>query len=194
MGEGSSAQTRRAILEATRSLLLDVGAERLTIRLVEARSGFKAPTIYHHFRDKTGLIDSVLEGDCAILLAQLSRVRRRANPLEYLRELSRAYLRFGLSNPTHYALISAPRVQSAQRLPSAEAARRLVFRALLEASDAGSLAGRDPEAVFQAVWAILHGVVSLSVSRPDHPWRPELADLALEAIERGILHKDVSTR
>lgn len=194
MGERSSTATRRSILEATRSLLFELGAEQLTIRRVEERSGFKAPTIYHHFRDKTGLIDSLLEEDCAELHARLCQVPHRANPLDYLRELARAYLRFGLSHPTHYALISAPRRESAQRLPSAEASRDLVFRALVAASDSGSLAGREPEAVFQAVWAILHGVVSLSVSRPDHPWRPELVDLALEAIERGVLHKDASSR
>jgi AcrR family transcriptional regulator len=194
MSERSSTATRRAILESTRSLLIELGASQLTIRRVEERSGFKAPTIYHHFRDKTGLIDSLLEEDCADLYARLCHVPRRANPLEYLRELARAYLWFGLSNPTHYALISAPRRESARPLPSAEAARELVFRALLAASDSGTLAGRDPEAVFQAVWAVLHGVVSLAVSRPDHPWRPELVDLALEAIEHGILHKEASSR
>ncbi len=190
MGERSNGSARRAILEATRALLLELGAERLTIRKVEARSGFKAPTIYHWFRDKTGLIDSLLEEDCAELYASLCAVPRRANPLEYLRELAGAYVRFGLSHPTHYALISAPRPAHARRLVSAEAARDLVFRALLDASDSGSLGGRDPEAVFQALWAMLHGVVSLTVSRPDHPWRPELVDLALETIERGLLTKE----
>jgi AcrR family transcriptional regulator len=194
MGDRTSASARRTILEATQSLLLELGAEHLTIRRVEERSGFKAPTIYLHFRDKTGLIDALLEEGCAELYTQLCRVPRRANALEYLRELARAYLRFGLSNLAHYALISAPRRESAQRLPSSDAARELVFRALVAASDSGCLAGRDPEAVFQAVWAMLHGVVSLSVSRPDHPWRPELVELALEAIERGILNKEASAR
>jgi AcrR family transcriptional regulator len=192
MGERAKKSTRRAILEATESLLFELGAERLTIRRVEERSGFKAPTIYHHFRDKTGLIDTLLEETCAELYARLCRVPRRVHPTEYLRELARAYLEFGLSNPTLYALISAPRRAGAGLLPSAEAARELVFRALLAASDVGTLGLRDPEAVFQAVWAVLHGVVSLSVSRPDHPWRPELVELALETIERGILHKGVS--
>jgi AcrR family transcriptional regulator len=186
---GDRSKTRRAILEATRALLFEDGAERLTIRRVEELSGFKAPTIYHHFRDKTGLIDSLLEEGCAELYARLLRVPRRVSPLEYLRALARAYLEFGLSNPTHYALISMPRRESAQRLPSAEAARALVFRALAAASESN---GRDLEAVFQAVWAVLHGVVSLAVSRPDHPWRPELVDLALETIERGLLHKEAS--
>ena len=190
MGDRTSAPTRRAILEATQSLLLEVGADQLTIRRVEQRSGFKAPTIYHHFRDKTGLIDALLEEGCAELYTRLCHVPRRADAQEYLRELARAYLEFGLSNPGHYALISAPRRGSAPSLPSSDAARELVFRALVAAWDSGCLVGRDPEALFQAVWAVLHGVVSLSVSRPDHPWRPELVDLALEAIERGILHQE----
>jgi len=194
MGERSSAATRRAILEATQSLLFEVGAEELTIRRVERRSGFKAPTIYHHFRDKTGLIDALLEQGCAELCAQLRLVPKRGNPLEYLRELARAYLRFGLSNPVHYAMMSAPRRESARPLPSAEAARKLVFDALVAASECCALAGREPEALFQALWAVLHGVVSLSASRPDHPWRPELVELALETIERGLLHKEAGAR
>jgi AcrR family transcriptional regulator len=194
MGDRTSASTRRTILDATQSLLLELGADQLTIRRVEERSGFKAPTIYLHFRDKTGLIDALLEEGCAELYTRLCRVPRRADPLEYLRELARAYLLFGLSNPAHYALISAPRRESARRLPSSDAARELVFRALVAASDTGWLEGRDAEALFQAVWAVLHGVVSLSVSRPDHPWRPELVELALEAIERGLLRKEASAR
>ncbi|MFI5317561.1 MAG: TetR/AcrR family transcriptional regulator, partial [Myxococcota bacterium] len=83
--------------------------DQLTIRRVEERSGFKAPTIYHYFRDKTGLIDTLLEERCAELYERLTRVPKRVDAGEYLLALARAYLEFGLSNPTHYALISAPR-------------------------------------------------------------------------------------
>jgi AcrR family transcriptional regulator len=179
--------TRRAILEATQALLFELGADQLTIRRVEERSGFKAPTIYHHFRDKTGLIDALLEERCAELYAKLCRVPRRPDAVAYLLELARAYLEFGLANPGQYALISAPRAESAELLPSAEAARKLVFRALAEACTSRVQRGQDPEAAFQAVWAVLHGVVALRASRPDHPWRPELVGLALRTIERGIV-------
>jgi AcrR family transcriptional regulator len=161
---------------------------------VEERSGFKAPTIYHHFRDKTGLIDALLEERCAELYAKLCRVPRRADPVAYLLELARAYLEFGLANPTQYALISAPRAETAELLPSAEAARRLVFRALADACASRARRRLHPEAMFQAVWAVLHGVVALRVSRPGHPWRPELVGLALETIERGIVGAEERAR
>ena len=67
---GTRVSTRGAILAATQSLLLELGADQVTIRRVEERSGFKAPTIYHHFRDKTGLIDALLEERCAELYAR----------------------------------------------------------------------------------------------------------------------------
>lgn len=178
--------TRRAILDATAELLFERGPEQLTIRRVEERSGCRAPTIYHYFHDKTGLIDTLLEEHCARLLAKLRRVPRRAEPVVYLRELARAYIQFGLQNRTHYALISAPRRDSAPLLPSAEAARLLVFQALEAAAEARG-ARCEREAMFQAMWAVVHGVVSVIVSRPDHSWCPELVDLALDTIERGIL-------
>jgi AcrR family transcriptional regulator len=188
---GHKKPARRAILDATRELMLELGAE-VTIRRVEERSGVRAPTIYHHFHDKTGLIDTLLEEGCAALYARLCQVPRSDDPIEYLRDLARAYLEFGLSNTTHYLMISAPRRDPAQALPSAEAARELVYHALEDAARARGVAG-DSETMFQALWAVLHGVVSVRVSRPDHPWRPELVDLALDTIERGILRGEART-
>ena len=49
------------ILRATEAVLLEVGEERLSIRRVSERCGYSAPTIYHHFGDKKGLIASLLE-------------------------------------------------------------------------------------------------------------------------------------
>jgi AcrR family transcriptional regulator len=182
-------RTRRAILDATQSLLLELGAERVTIRRVEERSGYRAPTIYHYFHDKTGLIDALLEERCAELLASLRRVARPDDPGLYLRELARAYLAFGLAYPEHYALIVAPRRGAVGLIPSAEAARELVASALADAARTHSLGPLDPEAAFQSYWAMLHGVLSLRASRPDYPWRPDLVELALTTIERGILQE-----
>ncbi len=49
------ARTERAILEATRSLLAEVGVRGLTIEGVAARSGVAKTTIYRRWRDKEEL-------------------------------------------------------------------------------------------------------------------------------------------
>ena len=186
--------SRRAILEATQALLLEGGPEGISIRRVSARCGFKAPTIYHHFRDKTGLIDALLEERFAELLARLQRVQRRVDPAEYLRALARAFLEFGLDNPSHYALLTAPRLAPSELLPSAEAARELVFGALSEVARAGALRTPDLESAFQLTWVVLHGVVSLRISRPGYAWSEDLVELALDVIERGLLGTETGAR
>jgi hypothetical protein len=50
--------------------------------------------------------------------------------------------------------------------------------------------GVDVETAFQAIWAVLHGVVSLRISRPGYAWSPELVETVLDMIERGLLGKE----
>jgi AcrR family transcriptional regulator len=182
--------SRRAILEATQALLLEGGSACISIRRVSDRCGFKAPTIYHHFRDKTGLIDALIEERFAELLERLQRVPRSADPARYLRALARAYVEFGLENPSHYALLSSPRVTPDEQLPSVEAARALVFGALEEVARSGALRAPDLESAFQLTWVVLHGLVSLRISRPGYEWSEDLVELALDVIERGLLGKE----
>jgi AcrR family transcriptional regulator len=182
--------SRRAILDATQALLLEGGLDAVSIRRVSERCGFKAPTIYHHFRDKTGLIDALIEQQFAGLLARMRAVPRHADPVLYLRALARAFIEFGLENPSHYALLSAPRERPDELLPSAEAARGIVFGALAEVAERGSLRAPDLESAFQVTWVVLHGIVSLQISRPGYEWSEKLVELGLDVIERGLLGKE----
>ncbi len=182
--------SRRAILDATQALLLEGGSESISIRRVSQRCGYKAPTIYHHFRDKTGLIDALIEERFADLYERLQRVPRRAEPARYLRQLARAFVEFGLENPSHYALLSSPRPDPEKQPPSAEAARELVFGALREVAQSGALRTPDLESAFQLTWVVLHGVLSLRISRPSYAWSDDLVELALDVIDRGLLGKE----
>ena len=76
------AQVRRTILDATEALLLAEGEERFSIRRLVERCGYTAPTIYHHFGDKHGLIDTLLDERFDRLARQLKRVPRRGDPVE----------------------------------------------------------------------------------------------------------------
>ena len=124
---------RKALLEATEALLLEGGPELVSIRAVVKRSGFSAPTIYHHFGDKDGLIDAVLELRVEEQLVMMTQVPKYSDPVKYLREITSSYIKFGLQNPSHYRLMSSPRPGS-KPLPSAVKLRMLVVRALSEAA------------------------------------------------------------
>ncbi len=49
-------EARRAILDATEELLLEVGYDDFSMRRLVERCGYAAPSIYHYFGDKDGLI------------------------------------------------------------------------------------------------------------------------------------------
>ena len=182
---------REAILAATRDLLLQHGARAVSIRRVAERSGYSAPTIYHHFGDKSGLVDTVLDGHFAEALAVMRAVPQGQDTARYLRELALAFFRFAVENPDHYRLLAVPRERDDDLLPSAEAARELVKRALAQLAVDGSLASPDVEAAFQVTWAVLHGLISLHIDRPEVEPSRNLVDLAFDMVEQGLLRREV---
>jgi AcrR family transcriptional regulator len=178
--------TPQAVLAATEQLLLEGGIEAVSIRRVSARCGYTAPTIYHHFGDKTGLVDAVLERRFAQLLALMRSIPRGGDPAAYLRQSAQAFLRFALENPDHYRLLTVARQDA---VPSAEEARALVKQVLGELQREGTLATDDLEGAFQVLWSMLHGLISLHLIRPDHELADNLVELALDTVERGLLRR-----
>jgi AcrR family transcriptional regulator len=184
----------RAILEAADAVLLEEGVDGVSIRRVSRRCGFTAPTIYHHFGDKTGLIDGVLEERFRAVLERMSAIPRGGDPAQTLREMARVFVRFALANPDHYRLLSVPRSPGAAPIPSAEAARELVKGALEDLARAGALGTSDTEAAFQVLWAVLHGLISLHLTRPDYAFAEDLMETAFEMVERGLLRRGEAAR
>ncbi len=72
-------------------------------------------------------------------------------------------------------------------VPSAEASRELVRRALEALAREGSLATSDIDAAYQTTWAMMHGVISLRLLRPDYPFSDQMIELAFDVIEAGLL-------
>ena len=184
------ASARQAVLAATEALLLEGGSAAVSIRRVSARCGYSAPTIYHHFGDKNGLIDAVLERRFRHLLELMQAIPRGDDAARYLREVAVAFVRFAVANPDHYRLLNVDRAhQSPEAVPSAEAARALARGALAELLREGTLATSDLDGAFEVLWSMLHGLISLHLLRPDPARADNLVDLALDTVERGLLRR-----
>jgi AcrR family transcriptional regulator len=177
------------ILKATQELILAGGVDGVSIRKVSQRCSYSAPTIYHHFGDKQGLIDALLEERFRPLLAAMEAIPRREDPVQHLREMAQAFVSFALENPAHYQLLMDPGPSDVESVPSATAARALVRGDLEELEREGTLATRDPDAAFQILWAVLHGVISLYLADSREEIAEGIEDLAFEMIEVGLLRR-----
>jgi len=180
-------RARRAILSASEALLLDAGYEGFSIRRLVDRCGYSAPTIYHHFGDKGGLLDALLEERFEKLASRLRRVPRNGDPVQILRELALAFVRFGLRHPRHYRLLSLARQPDRAPPPSAEEARQQLERAWRTLWEAGRLRTRDVETAGQSLWALAHGLISGHIQRPDGPWSRTLVEDSIDALLRGLV-------
>jgi AcrR family transcriptional regulator len=182
------------ILKATQALLLETGIDGVSIRRVSERCGYSAPTIYHHFGDKRGLIDALLEERFRVVYELMAGIPGDGEPARHLSEMARAFVRFAVDNPSHYQLLMAPGLANVEAVPSAEAARVLARAALEKLAAQGSLATPDIDAAFQVLWAMLHGVISLYLAAPEREVAAHLDELAFDVIEHGLLRRHVGSR
>ena len=178
---------RRAILDATEALLLEEGEERFSIRRLVERCGYTAPTIYHHFGDKEGLIAALLDERYERLALQLKRVPRTGDPVGYLRAMGRAFVRFGLRNPTHHRLLFAPRTQQHAPPRSALEVQEMLEQAWTELWEEGRLRAGDAAAAGQALFCLLYGLTDRRLARPEHDWSKTGIEDAIDALLRGLV-------
>ncbi len=187
------AQVRRAVLDATEALLLEEGEEQFSIRRLVERCGYTAPTIYHHFGDKKGLIDALLDERFERLARQMKRVPRGGDPVAYLRAMSLAFVRFGLRNPTHHRLLFAPRAQAHAPPRSALEVQEMLEQAWLQLWEDGRLRAGDAGSAGQAMFCLLYGLSSRRIARPEHDWSKTGIEDAIDALLRGLVAPEPAT-
>jgi len=183
-----SAAVRREILDATEALLVRDGYEAFSMRRLANRCGYTAPTIYHHFGDKRGLIDALLEERFRGMVERIRRVPASADPVDTLRAQLAAFVAFGLANPTHYRLFVEPRRDPDAPPPqAAQEARRLIESTLARLENDDRLLVDEIEEAVQTIWVMLHGLISTRISDPDFAWIDDHVELSLEILLRGLV-------
>jgi AcrR family transcriptional regulator len=188
--EQSRADARRTILDAAESILVEVGYAGFSMRKLVQRCGYTAPTLYHYFGDKPGLIDALLEERMRLLVSELEQVPRTADRVENFRASCLAFARFGIRNPTHYQLLTQRRENEVPPPAAGEQARLMLERPLDDLAAHGMIRCGALEAARQSIWAHLHGVIALPTVRPDIDWQSNLLEQSVEAMIRAWIQPD----
>ena len=170
--EQEKEELRQTILAAAAALFLEHGYEAFSLRQVAEQIGYSPTTIYLYFDDKDG--PAVCRGGDAY--ADFSRRLQAAydstdDPLARIRALGDAYVDFGLANPAIYEMIFMHRTEflvswrKGEERPCASSLL-ILQRAVVDAQQAGAVRQGDVQSLGDALWAVVHGLVSLSISLP----------------------------
>jgi len=196
-GEGD--RLREDILAAAERLLLDTGRESaLSVRAIADAVGVSPPSIYLHFADRDELVLAVCERHFqAFEECLLAAIQGVADPVQRIRRMSEAYIRFGLEHPEPYRIMfmGSP-VDGAEEFSQEKLAAACgfdhVLAAVQEAIDAGRFRIDDAFLGATLLWSTVHGVTSLLIAKPWFPWpEPEVhLAAALDLCERGLLRLD----
>ena len=195
-GEGD--RTRQTILEAADRLLVESASEdAVSIRAVADAVGLTPPSIYRHFTDKSHLLFEV----CAAHFDRMDRevvapvVARIDDPVDALREIARAYVRFGLDDPEHYRIMF---MGHADHTPEQYDDHQILatgcFGTVIQVVERAVEQGRlrqiegGPTMVAFVLWSALHGIVATKVAKPNMPGPDpmELVDAVVDANLNGL--------
>lgn len=149
--------TEEKILAAAARLLEEGGREALTTRAVCGEVGISAPTLYHHFGDKEGLLRAVVAQGVAAFMARKRANRQTADALADLKRGWDGWLDFALERPELFRQM----IDYARADASANQDAFMLMRAIVErlAQDGQLKTGADTAA--RTIWAASNGILTL---------------------------------
>jgi|SRR6185312_15006647 len=157
---------RRALIDAASRLLEAEGPSALSLRAVAREAGVSPAAPYHHFKDKTELLEAVAHEGWTLLDQALAKAKAEApSPREAMNNLGVAYVCFARENPALYRVMYDT-ARDKEALP--EEMQQGEDSAYCKVRDTLIEAGADPgdtheiELVTAAAWCSAHGLAEMA--------------------------------
>jgi AcrR family transcriptional regulator len=164
--------------------LLDGGGS-LSTRTVCKLAGVTAPTLYHHFGSKQGLVDAVVSHGFTQYVSPAGSPEASPDPVQDLRDGWDRHVLFGLEHPTFYALLYG-RVLPGRPCAVTGPALEMLVRLLNEVARRGGLRVPPREAAAE-ILATNVGVTLSLISLPDAERDLTISRRAREAVLSSVL-------
>jgi len=186
---------REDILEVSRNLLVKDGFGKMSMRKIANRAGVSATSIYLHFQNKDELLLALIESSIAKLSSALEKnLIDSDDSITKLEKMAQSFVDFALENPQEYEIIYMVRPEEMPKFPKEKFQQiRKIYQLLADIISEGKRAGAlnvdDPLMSSYMIWAQLHGVASVIISRrldtriPDE----EFVSQAVDHIIQGFI-------
>jgi AcrR family transcriptional regulator len=151
--------TRQALIDAAAEVIGCRGVDAASTREIYARAGVKAPTLYHHFGDKRGLLDAVVTDAFERYLAAKRALPATDDAAAAIRQGWDLHVSFASGNPSLYRLMW-PAGQADLPAAAAQSAREL-HEGFAKLAEQGALRpGVTPRHAARTLAAALSGVTA----------------------------------
>ncbi len=168
--EREKLQMRQLVLAAATEMFIQEGYDRTSIRNIAEKIEYSPATIYLYFKDKTEILEAIMEQGFGMLNQEFSKVIHLSDPMERLKGLADCYLHFAHDFPEYYDLMfimktPVENVVEEDDWDCGHQAYMTLFQTVQACQETGKLKVQDPHAASLMLWSILHGMVSLHIRK-----------------------------
>ncbi|MGX9674677.1 TetR/AcrR family transcriptional regulator [Mycobacterium sp. HM-7] len=149
---------RTALVHSALALLEEEGAAALSMRAVARHAGVTAAAPYRHYQDRDALMSAVAAVGYRELAEDLIAVSPAPSTADEISDVAIAYVQFALRRPALFRAMFSEQYDagSPERVAAVEA-----ISAYLRANITRVFPDADPDALSDAVWALVHGLAFL---------------------------------
>jgi AcrR family transcriptional regulator len=150
--------TEKRILRAAASLLAKGDIDAVTTRAVCKAAGITAPTLYHHFGDKDGLLKALVAQNIETFMDH-KRSRHTADALADLKRGWYGWIDFAGENPKLFRLM----IESTRSDTSSTTIQEgfVLMREIVERLSAAGRLTADVDTAARTIWAASNGILTL---------------------------------
>ena len=171
-------EIRSIILETARDIIAQEGIKGLSIRKITNAIEYSPAIIYHYFKDKNEIVETIVEEGYKRILNSLTTINRNEKePEKEIKEVFSNYIKAALDNKDEYMaiMLSGDPIlkQKTAILEKGISKRSRTMGILSEAIDRGIIQGRfavcDVELTAQIMWTSAFGLIIKLMIEKDTP-------------------------
>jgi len=171
-------EIRNIILEAARDIITREGIKGLSIRKITNAIEYSPAIIYHYFKDKNEIVETIVEEGYKRILSSLTMVaRNEKQPEKEIKEVFCNYIKAALDNKDEYMAIMLsddPILKQKTAILEKGISKRsrtmgILSEAIKSGIDQGRFAACDVELTAQIMWTSAFGLIIKLMIEKDIP-------------------------